>query len=279
MAADPPLNHLVLAATSVADDVGFVALADLATTVGGGQTHYRVIGGHMVTALAARWGLGADLHRETGDTDLGVPPFVVEDHDIVGRLRDLGYHSIAGNRFARQLGDIPAGLGTNGGDLPAATIDVLIPAYTSRARQSRRVGDDLVTTEVPGLALALQRPPVELDLEMHRLNDSVVRTRIAFPDEVSALILKGHARTVRSKPTDIVDLWRCLEIGLAAGLSPGDFNFEEGQQSVDILQRLFEHRDGVGMTDLITEQRLSERGATTRFTRIRALLDRVTVEP
>lgn len=279
MAADPPLSRLVLAATSVADDVGFVALADLASIVGAGQANYRVIGGHMVTALVARWGLGAELYRETGDADLGVPPFVVEDLDIVGRLRDLGYEPIAGNRFARDLDDVPAGLGASAGDLPAATVDVLVPSYTSRARQNRPVGDDLVTTKVPGLAVALQRPPVELDLEMHRLNDSIVVTRLAFPDEVAALILKTRATTVRSKATDVVDLWRCLEIGLAAGLSPGDFDFDEGRQSVEILQRLFEHREGDGMTALIAEQRLSERGATARFTRIRALLDRVAVGP
>lgn len=202
MAADSPLSRLVLAATSVADDVGFVALGDLASIVGDQQVNYRVIGGHMVTALVARWGLGSDLYRETGDTDLGVPPFVVEDHDIVGRLRNLGYQPIAGNRFARQLDDVPAGLGTSAGDLPAATVDVLIPTYTSRARQNRRVGDHLVTTEVPGLATALRRPPVELDLEMHRLNNSIIRTQISFPDEVSALILKAHATTSdRSQPT------------------------------------------------------------------------------
>lgn len=279
MAADPPLSRLVLAATSVADDVGFVALGDLASIVGDGQANYRVIGGHMVTALVARWGLGAELYRETGDTDLGVPPFVVEDLDIVGRLRGLGYQAIAGNRFARQLDDVPAGLATGDSDLPAATVDVLIPTYTSRTRQNRRVGSDLVTTEVPGLAVALNRPHVELDLEMHRLNGFVVPALISFPDEVSALVLKAHATTVRSKATDIVDLWRCLEIGLAAGRAPGDFEFDEGQRSVEILQRLFEHREAEGMTALIAEQRLSESGAVARFTRIRALLDRVVVRP
>lgn len=277
MAADPPLSRLVLAATSVADDVGFVALGDLASIVGDGQANYRVIGGHMVTALVARWGLGAELYRETRDTDLGVPPFVVEDLDIVGRLRHLGYQPVAGNRFARDLDDIPAGLTNRTADVPAATLDVLIPTYTSRARQNRRVGD-IVTTEVPGLAIALQRPPVELDLEMHRLNGSIVRERISFPDEVSALVLKAHATTVRSKATDVVDLWRCLEIALAAGLRPGDFAFDGGRQSVQILKRLFQHREGDGMTALIAEQRLSDRGTASRFTRIRALLDRVVGE-
>jgi hypothetical protein len=34
MAAGPPLTQLVLAASSVADDLGFVALADLRTALG-----------------------------------------------------------------------------------------------------------------------------------------------------------------------------------------------------------------------------------------------------
>jgi hypothetical protein len=77
MAADPPLTHLVLAAASVADDLGFVALADLRTALGQETADCRIIGGHMVTVLAARWQLGAGLYRETGDADLGVPPVVV----------------------------------------------------------------------------------------------------------------------------------------------------------------------------------------------------------
>ena len=52
MASGGPLNHLVLTATSVADDLGFVALDDLSRIMGAGS--YRLIGGHMVTALAAR---------------------------------------------------------------------------------------------------------------------------------------------------------------------------------------------------------------------------------
>lgn len=71
MAPQPPLNGVALRATSVADDIGYVALSDLAGLLGAAT--YRIIGGHMVTALAARWQLGPDLYRETGDIDLGVP--------------------------------------------------------------------------------------------------------------------------------------------------------------------------------------------------------------
>lgn len=49
MAAEPPLTHVTLATTSVADDLGYVALADLSSVLG--ASTYRIIGGHMVTAL------------------------------------------------------------------------------------------------------------------------------------------------------------------------------------------------------------------------------------
>jgi len=82
-------DRIALGATSVADDLGYVALADLAQALGGITDDYRVIGGHMVTVLAARWQLGHDLYRETGDVDLGIPPIVARDHNLVSRLKDL----------------------------------------------------------------------------------------------------------------------------------------------------------------------------------------------
>ena len=101
MATDTPLSNLVLLAASVADDLGYVALADLARALGDDASGYRVIGGHMVTVLAARWMLGADLYRETGDADLGVTPVLARSIHLPGRLKALGYEQVAGNRFAR----------------------------------------------------------------------------------------------------------------------------------------------------------------------------------
>ena len=85
MAVGTPLTRITLGAVSVADDLGYVALADLARALGGITDDYRVIGGHMVTVLAARWQLGHDLYRETGDVDLGIPPIVARDHNLVSR--------------------------------------------------------------------------------------------------------------------------------------------------------------------------------------------------
>ena len=85
MAAGQPLSRLTLAAGSVADDVGYVALADVSQIMGTTVADYRVIGGHTITVLAARWQLGGQLYRETGDVDLGIPPVAVHDHHLVDR--------------------------------------------------------------------------------------------------------------------------------------------------------------------------------------------------
>ena len=90
--------------------------------------------------------------------------------------------------------------------------------YTSRVRQNRRFGTHLVTTEAPGLATALKRPPVTVSLHLHRLNLELLNLHLTIPDEVSAIVLKAFASQVRSKDTDVVDIWRCLEIGFAADL-------------------------------------------------------------
>lgn len=153
-----PLTELTLTATSVADDLSFVALADVARCLDvDPPPDHRIIGGHMMTALVARWGLGADLYRETGDTDLGTPPVVIRQLGLVDRLLGLGYEKVSGCRFARTMEDLP--IRVDGATHRRAVVDVLVPAATSRARQNRRVGQSLVTTEVPGLATALLRPP------------------------------------------------------------------------------------------------------------------------
>jgi hypothetical protein len=276
MAAGTPLTRLILGAASVADDLGYVALSDLARALGDIPADFRVIGGHMVTMLAARWQLGHELYRETGDVDLGITPIVARDHHVVGRLKDLDYTQVAGNRFARGLSDIPVKIrGKEDSPLPEAFIDVLVPAYTSRARENVQVGEDLFTTEVPGLQLALARPPVTITLELRRLNGEILQCELPFPDEVSALVLKSLATTVRSKNTDVIDMWRCLEIALAAGLRPADFTRGVRAQSAEVIRSLFGSRSGATVAALAAEQHLSTEATDARFTRIQALIARV----
>jgi hypothetical protein len=272
MAAEP-LTRLDLVATSVADDVGFVALHDLGTVMSG--MDYRLIGGHMVMALVARWQLGPDLYRQTQDTDLGVPPIAVQDSSIIDALLARGYERRAGNRFGRPLDDIPVNAVGIDRARPEATIDVLVAGYTSRLRTDRTFGDHLVTTEVPGLATALQRPPVEMSLEMRRLNGQVLGVDLSVADEVSALVLKAHASRVRDKPTDVVDVWRCLEICFAAGVDPAAFIGVDAQAAASHIRDLFAERNGPGMRAITGEQRLSPAAADERFTRITALVARI----
>jgi hypothetical protein len=276
MAAETPLTSIALSAASVADDLGYVALADLARALGALTEDYRVIGGHMVTVLAARWQLGHELYRETGDVDLGIPPVVARDHDIVGRLKDLGYLQVAGNRFARSLSDIPPGLKEkDGSGAPQALIDVLVPAYTSRPRANVQVGEELFTTEVPGLHLALARPPVIITLELRRLNGKILQCELPFADEVSALVLKGMATRVRSKDTDIADTWRCLEIAFAAGIGPANFATGVRAESAELIRSLFNSRRSAPAAALASGQRISREAADARLTRVRALVARV----
>lgn len=276
MAADTPLTRLALGAASVADDLGYVALNDLALALEDVAADYRVIGGHMVTMLAARWQLGRELYRETGDVDLGIPPIVAREHHVVNRLKGLNYLQVAGNRFARGLSDIPARMkDENDSPSPEAFIDILIPAYTSRARENVRVGEDLFTTEVLGLQLALARPPVAIALELVRLNGETLRCELPFAAEVSALVLKSLATTVRSKDTDIADIWRCLEIAFAAGLGPEDFARGLRAESVQVIRSLFGSRHGAAMAALAAGQRLSAEAADARFTRVQALIAQV----
>jgi hypothetical protein len=265
----------VLGAASVVDDLGFIAMSDLSTVLATNESSYRVIGGHMVTALVARRGLGPDLYRETGDTDLGVPPVLVRDGNLIDRFRDAQYRQIEGNRFVRAVTDIPVDIAGSSNAERLAVIDVLVPAYTSRPRSNRRITDHLVTTEVPGLAAALMRPPLILDLELHRLNGEHLEVRLAFPDEVAALVLKAFATRVRARDSDLVDLWRCLEVAFAAEVTPEEFADGEPGRAAAIVSGLFDRRDGPGMAGLVDAQRLGASEADRRFTRIRALIERV----
>jgi hypothetical protein len=182
---------------------------------------------------------------------------------------------VAGNRFARSVSDIPVTFAGMQDAPRQAIIDILIPAYTSRARQNVAISDDLVTTEVPGLAAALGRSAVAMTLEMRRLTGEMLHAALPFPDELSALVLKGLATRVRAKATDTTDIWRCLEIAFAASVMPHDFSRSGRDEAAAVIRTLFECRAGPGMTALAEDLGLSRQAADQRFTRMRALVERV----
>ena len=258
-ALEYPLSRLTLRAASRAEDLGFVALADVARA-----THdldeVLLIGGQMITLHAYRWGLGATLFRESKDADIGIPETLARDGGIVERLEALDYQQRRGGEFVRVLRDEP----DKDGGFPEAAIDVLIPARTSRARASRRVAERLVTTEVPGLATALRRPAVPVELALTRLDETPLEARISLPDEVSTVILRAHAWQKRLTDTDAEDVWRSLEIAFAAGVTPADFRTGDEERAADIIAKAF-GRDAGG----------AGRTLGDRIGRMRALMSRV----
>lgn len=77
------------------------------------------------------------------------------------------------------------------------------------------------------------------------------------------------------KPTDIIDVWRCLEICWAAEIDSAAFSRGAAAQGAAIIRELFRRQAGPGMQSLIDQQRLSQDAAQQRYTRIRALIARL----
>ncbi len=115
-----------------------------------------------------------------------------------------------------------------------------------------------------------------LTLELHRLNGEPLDVEFSFPDEMAALVLKGFATGVRVRASDVVDVWRCWR-SRSPGVDPGVRRSDSGGGAA-LVRTLFDRRDGVGMTTLRSEQRLSDQATDARFTRVRALVARVVGE-
>jgi len=253
------VRPVTLASLSGAMDGGFVGVADVANVMHqvGVMSDHRLIGGIAVMLHIQRLGLELPL-RVTGDADFGVPPHVLHDPSLVEEIEKLGYRRTMGNRWERPIDD-----------RRTATVDLLVPTYTSRARDTVQVGG-IVTTEVPGLATALRRPPVELNTELRLTDGSNRKTTIALPDAISTLTLEAHARTVRSETQDAEDLWRVLEVWLRERVVPSDFDEDESLRRVPAILRRELAPDGPALAVLTNG--LQPDAAARMRTRIRALL-------
>jgi hypothetical protein len=109
---------------------------------------------------------------------------------------------------ARCMSDIPVTIPGMRDAPRQAIIDILIPAYTRRARENVKVSEDLFSTEVPGSRPRWggQRSPWRWSAPP---NGEILHAVLPFPDELSALVLKGLATRVRARATDTTDIWRC----------------------------------------------------------------------
>ena len=253
---------LTLASLSAAMDGGLTAIAEVSDALArnGMAAQSRLIGG--VTVLLHQLRLGLDLPlRATADADYGLTPYLLQHRTLISALEDVGYTKVFGNRWERPLDATRV-----------AAVDLLVPTYRSRARDTVHVGN-IVTTEVPGLAEALRRPGIDVDIDMVLTDGSTIGATVLVPDAASTLGLKAWVRTVRSEDRDAEDLWRCLEIALAEGVNADTLHDDPSLgEIVPILQREF----GPGGLALeVVTRGLSDDASTRRRTRIRALLSEV----
>jgi hypothetical protein len=256
------VEHVVLASLSGVMDGGFTAIADVSRAMAGigAADEYRLIGGVAVMLHIQRLGIDLPL-RATGDADFGVPPHVLRRPELVEVIEALGYSKVLGNRWERPIDD-----------RRLAAVDLLVPSYRSRARHTLKVGD-VVTTEVPGPAEALRRPGVTIDAELRRTDGAVLKTTVVLPDAVGMLALKARVRSVRNETRDAEDLWRCLEIAAADGVTPAMFDDDEPLEELrGILWREL-GSDGHSLSAVLRD--LQEAPAARLRTRLRALLAEV----
>ncbi len=259
-------RRVLLASVSSAVDGGFTAISDVSTAIAAAGTgnEHRLIGGIAVMLHVQRLGLALPI-RATGDADFGVPRHVLREAHLVAEIENLGYSKVAGNRWERKLDATRV-----------AAVDLLVPAYRTRARSNVRVGK-VVSTEVPGLAEALRRPGIPLEVDLLLTDRSTLSAAVVLPDALGTLALKTRVRSVRNEHRDVEDLWRCLEIAAADGVTPTDL---DATQSLRELRELLWNELGPeGRALPVLTQDLSDRVAAQRRTRVRALLTEVVGTP
>jgi hypothetical protein len=99
---------------------------------------------------------------------------------------------------------------------------------------------------------------------------SALTSHVVIPDPGAMLGLKAWARTVRREDRDAEDLWRCLDIALAADVSAEDLHVDPTlAEMIPILRREFGPAEAA--LEVITRG-MSEPERTRRRTRVRALL-------
>lgn len=253
---------VVLASLSAAMDGGFTAIADVsaAMAAAGAANDYRLIGGVTVMLHIERLGLDLPL-RATGDADFGVPPHVLRRPDLVQAIEARGYEKVFGNRWERRIDE-----------RRVAAVDLLVPAYRTRPRDTVTVGD-VVTTEVPGLAEAFRRPGITIDAELRMTNGARLDASVVLPDAVGTLALKTLVRSVRNERRDVEDLWRCLEVAAADGVVPSMF---DDDPSLGAVRAALWRELGPGGSALPQLTADLQDGAAARLrTRVRALLTEV----
>ena len=76
-------TRLSLVSSSRAQDAGYLALRDVGEAAVALGASYRIVGGHMVSLLVARYEVANVPARETADADFGASYEVVADPRLV----------------------------------------------------------------------------------------------------------------------------------------------------------------------------------------------------
>lgn len=259
------VKRVALSSSSQAADSGYLAARDLSEVAAKIGVPYRLIGGISVGLLVHVHGVQHLVpDRETADADFGAAPEVIGDARLPIALTERGYRRIEGNRFVRRK------VRPAGHDL-SLVVDLLAPSWTDKLGCNRRLGE-LSVDEVPGLALALARPPTNIEAEVLLFDGEVMTATLALPDVVSALCLKAYAYRDRLNSRDAVDIWRLLEAAAAAGARSEDWVLRGNRlDAARVLYSSFEAPGSQG-----PQRASADRGIQRR---IRALVRQVVADP
>ena len=208
-------DRLVMMSPSAADDGGFVAMADVTRAAGLADmgADYRLLGGIAVMLHILRLGIDVPL-RENRRRRLRSSAARAE---VRSPGRGTGSHGLQEDERlhlgarARRTAD--------GVDRSAHTCVHLTAASQQEDQQQRDQGrDDRGARSRRGAPAHARRLPVRFVLSDRR----AIETEVLLPDAVGMLLLKAGARKVRNEERDSTDLWRCLEVAAAEGVTSSD---------------------------------------------------------
>jgi predicted nucleotidyltransferase len=205
-------------ATGPEDDASFRALHDL-TDVLSEHAEARVIGGHMVSLLAAAFPSPGLIDRRTGDADAGVSLELADGGSLHESLTRAGYRARNSNRYVK--GDPPG----------ERVIDLLVPAFGGRFTEEARGGRRF--DAMPGLHLALS-DGITIDAHLTLRDGTELECAVPVPTVESAVVLKAYAWSDRAAqtPKDTIDLSNLFHLLDAHGAAAvGGWRLDAGNAS------------------------------------------------
>lgn len=187
--------HLVAAGAE--DDAAIESLSDIARLLARFD-EVVVIGGHMVSILAAAYPSPGFVERRTADSDAGVPVELATTGELHDALSAAGYVAQSGNRYVKSAKAEPP-----------PTIDLLVPSLNGRFHTDELGGRGF--DAAPGLTIALAAA-TPMRVVANRLAGEEVTFEVKVPTVEAAVVLKAHSWASRHAQKDVIDLNNLLSI-------------------------------------------------------------------